>query len=83
MSAIVGWAHSPFGKLENEDLESLIAGTAAAAIADAGLAPGEIGAIYVGNFGGFEKQGFPASLALFDDVLRFRPATREIGRAHV
>ena len=76
MSAIVGWAHSKFGKLEGEDLESLIADTAAAAIADAGIAPGEIGAIYVGNFGGFEKQGFPASLALFDDTLRFRPATR-------
>ena len=76
MSAIVGWAHSKFGKLENEDLESLVAGTAAAAINDAGIAPAEVGAIYVGNFGGFEKQGFPASLALFDDTLRFRPATR-------
>jgi acetyl-CoA C-acetyltransferase len=77
MSAIVGWAHTPFGKLEGEDLESLIAGTAAAAIANAGILPAEIGAIYVGNFGGFEKQSFPASLALSaDPVLRFRPATR-------
>jgi acetyl-CoA C-acetyltransferase len=66
MSAIVGWALSKFGKLEGDDLESLIAGTAAAAIADAGVAPGEIGAIHVGNFGGFEKRGFPASLALFE-----------------
>ena len=65
MSAIVGWAHSKFGKLE-EDLETLIAGTAAEAIRDAGIAPAEIGAIYVGNFGGFEKQGFPASFALVD-----------------
>ena len=76
MSAIVGWAHTPFGKLEGEDLESLIAGTAAAAIDDAGIVPAEIGAIYVGNFGGFEKQSFPASLALASPMLRFRPATR-------
>jgi acetyl-CoA C-acetyltransferase len=75
MSAIVGWAHSKFGKLE-EDLESLIASAAADAIRDAGIAPAEIGAIYVGNFGGFEKQGFPASFALVDPALRFRPATR-------
>ncbi len=75
MSAIVGWAHSKFGKLE-EDLETLIAGTAADAIRDAGIAPAEIGAIYVGNFGGFEKQSFPASFALVDPALRFRPATR-------
>jgi len=75
MGAIVGWAHTKFGKLE-EDLETLIAGTAAEAIRDAGIAPAEIGAIYVGNFGGFEKQGFPASLALVDPALRFRPSTR-------
>ncbi|HWT30197.1 MAG TPA: acetyl-CoA acetyltransferase [Propylenella sp.] len=75
MGAIVGWAHTKFGKLE-EDLETLIAGTAAEAIRDAGIAPAEIGAIYVGNFGGFEKQGFPASFALVDSALRFRPATR-------
>ena len=73
---IVGWAHSKFGKLVGEDLESLIAGAAAEAIRDAGIAPADIGAIYVGNFGGFEKQGFPASFALVDPVLRFRPATR-------
>jgi acetyl-CoA C-acetyltransferase len=73
---IVGWAHTKFGKLE-EDLESLIAGTAAAAIRDAAIVPADIGAVYVGNFGGFEKQSFPASLALFaDPVLRFKPATR-------
>ena len=72
---IVGWAHTKFGKLE-AGLESLIAEVATNAIRDAGIAPSEIGAIYVGNFGGFEKQSFPASLALVDPVLRFRPATR-------
>ncbi|HSG95821.1 MAG TPA: acetyl-CoA acetyltransferase [Afifellaceae bacterium] len=74
---IIGWSHSRFGKLEEDDLESLIANTAAEAIADAGLAPAEIDAIYVGNFGGFEKQSFPASFVLgADPALRFRPATR-------
>ena len=37
---IVGWAHTKFGKLEGEDLESLIAGTAADAIRDAGIVAG-------------------------------------------
>ena len=74
---IIGWSHSRFGKLENDDLESLIADTAAEAIADAGLAAADIDAIYVGNFGGFEKQSFPASFALTaDPALRFCPATR-------
>ena len=76
MNAIVGWAHTKFGKLEGEDLESLIAWAAAEAIRDAGVAPADIGAIYLGHFGGFEKQGFPASFTLADPVLRFRPATR-------
>lgn len=76
MSAIIGWAHTKFGKLEGEDLESLIAWAAAEAIRDAGVSPADIGAIYVGHFGGFERQGFPASFALVDPALRFRPATR-------
>lgn len=77
MTAIIGWAHSKFGKLEAETLESLIVGAATEAIADAGLAPADIDAIYVGNFGGFEKQSFPASFALnASPALRFKPATR-------
>jgi acetyl-CoA C-acetyltransferase len=77
MTAIIGWAHSKFGKLEAETLESLIAGIAAQAIADAGIKPSEIDVIYVGNFGGFEKQSFPAAFALnASPDLRFKPATR-------
>lgn len=76
-SCIVGWSHSRFGKREEDDLESLIVTAASEAIRDAGIAPADIGAIYVGNFGGFEKQSFPASFALAaDPVLRFRPSTR-------
>jgi acetyl-CoA C-acetyltransferase len=74
---MIGWAHTRFGRLEEESLESLIAQVAAAAIRDAGVAPAEIDSIYVGNFGGFEKQGFPASFALSADAsLRFKPSTR-------
>jgi acetyl-CoA C-acetyltransferase len=77
MAAIIGWAHSQFGKLDGETLESLIAKAAGEAISNAGIRPKEIDAIYVGNFGGFEKQGFPAAMALeAHPDLRFRPATR-------
>ena len=37
-AAIVGWAHTPFGKLNGESVESLIVRVAAAALADAGIA---------------------------------------------
>jgi acetyl-CoA C-acetyltransferase len=41
-ACIVGWAHSPFGKLDDPDIESLIGRVAGAAIADAGIAPHDI-----------------------------------------
>jgi acetyl-CoA C-acetyltransferase len=78
-ACIVGWAHSPFGKLEDApDLETLMARVARAAIEDAGIAPEEIDAGFVGVFGeGFTPQGFPASLVLQSvPELRFKPITR-------
>jgi len=59
-ASIIGWAHSPFGKLEAEpDLESLITRVARAAIEDAGISAAEIDAGFVGVFGeGFTPQGF-------------------------
>ena len=39
-AAIVGWAHSPFGKLE-DPIRSLIGRVAGAAIEDAGISPTE------------------------------------------
>jgi acetyl-CoA C-acetyltransferase len=77
-ACIVGWAHSRFGKLEGETLESLITRTAADAIADAGLAPADIDAIYIGTMNaGFQRQEFPSSLVLnLDPALRFKPSTR-------
>jgi acetyl-CoA C-acetyltransferase len=78
-ACIVGWAHSRFGKLEDApDLEALIAGVARAAVEDAGIAPAEVDAGFVGVFGeGFTPQGFPASLVLQSvPELRFKPITR-------
>ena len=77
-ACIVGWAHLPFGRREEEDVESLIMGVAGEAIADAGIGPDEIDSIHVGLFNsGFQKQDFPASLVLqADEALRFKPATR-------
>ena len=77
MAAIIGWSHSQFGKLEDDALETLIARVAHDAVEDAGIEFADVDAIYVGNFGGFEKQSFPAAFALnADDGLRFKPATR-------
>jgi acetyl-CoA C-acetyltransferase len=77
MTAIIGWAHTKFGKLEDESLETLIARVGREAVAHSGLAFKDVDAIYVGNFGGFEKQSFPAAFALdAHPDLRFRPATR-------
>lgn len=75
---IVGWKHSKFGKLEGEDAESLIVQVARDAVADAGLQPGDIDAVYVGFYnGGFSAQDFGASLVLqADDAFRFKPVTR-------
>jgi acetyl-CoA C-acetyltransferase len=77
-ACIVGWAHSPFGKLEDKDIESLIERVVRPAIEDAGVPAGDIDAVFVGQFNsGFSKQNFPASLAMQSvPELRFKPATR-------
>jgi acetyl-CoA C-acetyltransferase len=79
MSAcIIGWAHTPFGKHDALDLETLIVKVARDAVADAGLEPRDIDAIYLGHLNaGFVRQEFPSSLALQAyDEWRFKPATR-------
>jgi acetyl-CoA C-acetyltransferase len=77
-ACIVGWAHTRFGKHESEDIESLIVSVATDAVRDAGLAPTDIDAVYLGTFnGGFVRQDFPASLVFqADPAFRFKPATR-------
>ena len=77
-ACIVGWAHTPFGKHETEDPESLIVRVAVEALADAGLEPDEVDEIVAGQVNeGFSPQAFPASLVLqADERFRFKPATR-------
>ena len=77
-ACIVGWAHSPFGKLADETLESLIVKVATEALEHAGIGPDDVDEIVLGHFNaGFSAQDFTASLVLqADDRFRFKPATR-------
>jgi acetyl-CoA C-acetyltransferase len=62
---ITGWGHSRFGKLTDETLESLIVQVATDAIRTAGIEPGQVDEIYVGQFNsGMMPLAFPSSLAL-------------------
>ncbi len=76
-SVIVGWGHTPFGKLEGS-LEDLIHAAAREALADAGLTGEDIDAVWLGNFNaGMVPDGFCSSMVLSaDEGLRFKPATR-------
>ena len=77
-ACIVGWSHTPFGRLEGEDVESLIVRAAREALADAGVEAAAVDEIFVGHFNaGFSPQDFTASLVFqADPALRFKPATR-------
>jgi acetyl-CoA C-acetyltransferase len=77
-AAIVGWAHLPFGKHENETLESMIVKASTDALIHAGIGPGDVDEILLGHFNaGFSPQDFTASLILQADLaLRFKPTTR-------
>jgi len=77
-AAIVGWAHTPFGKLDAISVESLIVRVTRDALDHAGLKPSDVDEIVLGHFGsGFSPQDFTASLVLqASDDLRFKPATR-------
>jgi acetyl-CoA C-acetyltransferase len=77
-ACIVGWAHTPFGKLTGETVESLIVRVANDALADAAIAAGDVDEIVLGHFNaGFSAQDFTASLVLqASPDLRFKRATR-------
>src|ERR1700726_1773757 len=77
-ACIVGWAHTPFGKLSGETVESLIVRAATEALDDAGVPAGDIDEILLGHFNaGFSAQDFTASLVLqASPDLRFKRATR-------
>ena len=77
-AAIVGWAHSPFGRLDGETVESLIVRVASEALADAAIAAKDVDEIVLGHFNaGFSPQDFTASLVLqASPDLRFKRALR-------
>jgi acetyl-CoA C-acetyltransferase len=77
-ACIVGWAHTPFGRLEGETVESLIVRAAQGALDDAAVAPRDIDEILLGHFNaGFSAQDFTAALVLqASPDLRFKRATR-------
>lgn len=77
-TCIVGWSHLKFGKLEDQDAESMIIQAASKAIEDAGVEPKDIDAIYLGWYnGGFSRQDFGSSLVMNGiEELRYKPSTR-------
>jgi acetyl-CoA C-acetyltransferase len=77
-ACIVGWAHTPFGRLEGESVESLIVRVATEALADAGVVAADVDEIVLGHFNaGFSAQDFTASLVLQASAdLRFKRASR-------
>jgi len=77
-ACIVGWAHTPFGRLDTETVESLIVRAATGALADAGIEAKQVDEIVLGHFNaGFSAQDFTAALVLqASPDLRFKRATR-------
>src|SRR6202045_3613546 len=77
-ACIVGWGHTPFGRLEGETVESLVVRVASEALADAGVPARDVDEIVLGHFnGGVSQQDFPASLVLqASPDLRFKRASR-------
>ena len=77
-ACIVGWAHTPFGKLAGETVESLVVRVTNEALLDAGIAAKDVAEIVLGHFNaGFSAQDFTASLVLqAAPDLRFKRATR-------
>jgi acetyl-CoA C-acetyltransferase len=77
-ATIVGWAHTPFGKLDTETVESLVVRVTQDALRHAGIEARDVDEIVLGHFNaGFSPQDFTASLVLqASDELRFKRALR-------
>ena len=78
---IVGWAHTPFGRLDGETVESLIVRVANEALADAGIEARDVDEIVLGHFNagllgaGFYRLAGAAGLAR--PALQARDARRK------
>lgn len=62
---IIGWAHRPFGRLEQPSIESLLASVCGAALEDAGLGPADIDAVSVGVY-----NNVPRRVLFWDELAR-------------
>jgi acetyl-CoA C-acetyltransferase len=77
-STIVGWGHTPFGRLTNFSLEDLIAAASRDALSSAGIDGSAVDAVWLGHFNsGMVSDAFCSSMILSaDPALRFKPAIR-------
>jgi acetyl-CoA C-acetyltransferase len=77
-TSIIGWKHSPFGKLEHPDTASLMGSVIPGAIEHAGLTPEDVDGVFVGVYNnGFTTQDFQAGLvSMAVPALAEVPATR-------
>ena len=78
MVDLIGFGHSPFGKLPGVELETLMRDVAHEAVQDAGLEGADIDAVVVGHFNpGLVAQGFTAGMGggLLPG-LRMKPSVR-------
>lgn len=75
---IVGWGHTPFGRLDNMSLEALIVSSAREAMDDAAVEPGAVDGVWLGNFNsGLVPDGFCSPMILGSDpALRYKPSVR-------
>jgi acetyl-CoA C-acetyltransferase len=61
---MVGWGHTPFGKLDTLSIEQMIRDATLPAVAAAGLDLKDIDGIFIGHFnGGFVRQDFSGAMA--------------------
>jgi len=75
---MTGWAHSPFGKLEDPDTEGLMARVVRPALDHAQVAAEDVDGIFVGIMNnGFQKQDFQGAIpGLIEPALANKPAVR-------
>ncbi|MEO9322754.1 acetyl-CoA acetyltransferase [Nocardioides sp. C4-1] len=76
--SIVGWQHSPFGRLAAPDTTTLMAEVVPGALAHAGLGAADVDAVFAGVYNnGFSTQDFQAALVgVGTPELAQTPATR-------
>jgi acetyl-CoA C-acetyltransferase len=75
---ITGWAHSPFGKLEDPGAEALMARVVRPSLDHAEIAAEDVDAVFVGVMNnGFQKQDFLGAIpGMIEPALAQKPALR-------